>query len=132
MFTLALIVSDVRGIFFRGGKVTFPDFFLLAWNAFSRFNISLWKTSVGGTLPCYVTAFTLQHTVLDYSVPQGYVLGPQLFTVYTYPLRDIIKSYNLNYNVYTDDTQLYLSFISSQQHANSAIATLESYINDIH
>ena len=54
-----------------------------------------------------------------------------MFTVYTYPVRDIIRSYNLNYHVYADDTQLYLSFNSSQQHANSAIATLELCINEI-
>ena len=39
--------------------------------------------------------------------------------------------YYLNYHVYADDTQLYLSFNSSQQHANSAIATLELCINEI-
>ena len=39
--------------------------------------------------------------------------------------------HNLNYHVYADDTQLYLSFNSSQQHANSAIATLELCINEI-
>ena len=42
-----------------------------------------------------------------------------------------MRSYNLNYHVYADDTQLYLSFNSSQQHANSAIATLELCINEI-
>ena len=59
------------------------------------------------------------------------MLWQQWFTVYTYSVRDIIRSYNLNYHVYADDTQLYLSFNSSQQHANSAIATLELCINEI-
>ena len=85
--------------------------------------------------PQYVRigTFTSQPTELDYSVPQGSVLGPQWFTVYTYPVRDIIRSQNLNYHVYhyADDTQLCLSFNSSQQHANSAIATLELCINEI-
>ena len=35
--------------------------------------------------------------ILDYSVPQGSVLGPQWFTIYTSPVRDIILKYNLNY-----------------------------------
>ena len=44
--------------------------------------------------------------ILDYSAPQGSVLGPQWFTVYTSPVRIIILKYNLNYHVYADDTQL--------------------------
>ena len=86
-----------------------------------------WCKSYLSDRPQYVRigTSTSQPTVLDYSVLQGSVLGPQWFTVYTYPGRDIIRSYNLNYHVYADGTQLYLSFNSSQQHTNSAIATLE-------
>ena len=62
--------------------------------------------------------------ILDYSVPQGSVLGPQWFTVYTSPVRDIILKYNLNYHVYADDTQLYITFTSSQEPADSCITTL--------
>ena len=53
--------------------------------------------------------------------PQGSVLGPQWFTVYTSPVRDIILKYNLNYHVYADDTQLYITFKSSQEPADSCI-----------
>ena len=52
--------------------------------------------------------------------------------VYTYSVRDIILRHDLNYHVYADDTQLYFSFDSSQQHANSTIATIELCINKIH
>ena len=92
-----------------------------------------WCKSYLSDRPQYVRigTSTSQPTVLDYSVLQGFVLGPQWFTVYAYPVRDIIRSYDLNYHVYADDTQLYLSFNSSQQHANSAIATLELCINEI-
>ena len=69
--------------------------------------------------------------ILDYSVPQGSVLGPQWFTVYTSPVRDIILKYNLNYHVYADDTQLYITFKSSQEPADSCITTLEKCIQEI-
>ena len=60
------------------------------------------------------------------------MLGPQWFTVYTSPVRDIILKYNLNYHVYVDDTQLYITFKSSQEPADSCITTLEKCIQVIH
>ena len=68
---------------------------------------------------------------LDFSVPQGSVLGPQLFTLYIFPLKQIIQRHNLQYHMYADDTQIYLSFNHSQQHAESAINCIESCIDDI-
>ena len=59
------------------------------------------------------------------------MLGPQWFTVYTYPVRDIILKHKLNYHVYADDTQLYLSFNSTQHDADSAIDILQKCITEI-
>ena len=50
---------------------------------------------------------------LNQGVPQGSVLDPILFTLYTSPLESIIDRYHVQKMFYADDTQLYVSFIRS-------------------
>lgn len=52
---------------------------------------------------------------LKYGVPQGSVLGPLLYTLYTKPVEDQILQYGLKLHVYADDTCLYMSFDLNEQ-----------------
>ena len=47
-------------------------------------------------------------TTLQYGVPQGSVLGPVLFTVYTGTLTFLLEAHGLRYHCFADDTQLHI------------------------
>ncbi len=66
---------------------------------------------------------------LSCDIPQDSVLGQIFFTTYTLPLSDIGRKYDLSFHLYTDDTQLYLSFDHKDHSATqSAINILEDCI----
>ena len=70
---------------------------------------SLLKSYLENREQCVSIGETLSEpTTLQYGVPQGSVLGPVLFTVYTGTLAYLLDAHGVSYHFYADDTQLYI------------------------
>ena len=69
---------------------------------------------------------------LRYGVPQGSVFGPFFFTQYTVPIGDICKKHEVSYQLYTDDTLIYITFhISNAADRRAALAKIEASVAEI-
>ena len=70
--------------------------------------------------------------MLAQGVPQGSVLGPILYTLFTSPVGDLYKKHNIDYHGYTDDTQNYHSFSPNLPgDEDRCITMLENCVSDI-
>ena len=45
----------------------------------------------------------------SFGVPPGSVLGPNNYCMYTKPVGEIIKRYNIKYHCYADDIRVYMT-----------------------
>ncbi|MCP3849467.1 MAG: reverse transcriptase family protein, partial [Gammaproteobacteria bacterium] len=70
-----------------------------------------------------------QQSPLSFGVPQGSVLGPVLFVLYTKPLTFLTASHSVSSQSFADDTQLQNSCPPSELHDN--IQTVQSCILDV-
>ena len=88
------------------------------------------STYLYGRTQSVVIDNTISHpTSLDCGVPQGSVIGPIAFILFSAPLQDIIAAHGIQSVAYADDTQLYLTFNPSDR--DDAVNKMEACITDI-
>ena len=65
-------------------------------------------------------------------IPQDTVLGPILFTIYTVPIGNICRRHQVEFHLYAEDTQIYLSFRPSIPNSKHDCTTwMEKCIDEI-
>ena len=90
-------------------------------------------TSIFADKWCRISSMTLKEFII-FGVPQGSVLGPLFFTLYTTPLSSMICEHAIPQHLFADDSQLYVFFASGDSAAaldclHSCLACVQSWMS---
>jgi hypothetical protein len=83
----------------------------------------------GRTFSVVINDEVSEPTALCHGVPQGSILGPLFYLLYTKDLERIVESYGLKVSLYADDIQIYCGF--KAECATTVVKNLENCIQGI-
>ena len=127
---IALTLLDLSAAFDTINHIILLDRFNVYYGI-SELALDWFKLYLWGRTHSVKVGSTLSHpAALHYGVPQGSVLGPILFSLYTNPIGSTIHSHSsMNYHFYADDTQLCITL--SPENFSHSIQKLKNCLNDI-
>ena len=104
---------------------------LSSWFGVSRVVLDWFKSYLSDRVQCIKIGSILSDAKkLLYGVPQGSVLGPILFSLYTTPLSKVIRNHpGISFQFYADDTQLYVHL--THKNVASVLDKLSHCIEDV-
>ncbi len=78
-----------------------------------------------------INALQSPSRVVTCGVPQGSILGPKLYNIYTLPISDIVKKHKVQVMLYADDGHLYVCFKPTDTNVTRIqMETLAADLND--
>ena len=86
----------------------------------------------GRTQAVHIEGSVSEQVPLGIGVPQGSVLGPLLFLIYVFPLKELISRHSISRHGFADDTQLYNLLPRTNALARDAvIRKMEKCVSDV-
>ena len=68
---------------------------------------------------------------LEYGIPQGSIVGPQQFNIYTIPIGNILRKHNLLFLIYADDLHVRVHYFGSCQPFCTVTELMSECIDEI-
>ena len=126
----ALVLLDLSAAFDTIDHLKLFDCLSL-WFGFSNTILAWFKSYMSGRNQSVKVNGSLSSPMpLSFGVPQGSVLGPLVFILYTHPLSKLISSFkNISHHLYADDTQIYITI--TPENATTAIPELQSCLSSL-